>query len=189
MENKYKLAIKAGAIGAIVLIVISLCMTLAENLIGGKAYQEEIQQWAEQYSDPQNVPTGPPQIPESIMGNFLLIGIVQLILFLLLLATFLGVGILAAKYAGAQLKGLGDAALVGAVGGAVAEVIHRLITSILNFILALVLPLGAASSISEGLAALIGEYTCCLPVMLVLGIILAVIGAVVYAMIAKPKAP
>jgi hypothetical protein len=188
MEEKYKLAIKAGAIGAIVLILISLCMTISANLIGGKAFQEEIQRWGEQYSNPQNVPTGPQQIPESLMGKFLLIGIVQLILISLLLATYVGAGALSAKYSAAQIKSTGDAALVGAVAGVVAEVIHRIVTSFINFIVGLVLPLGSASSISEGLSAFISEYVCCLPAMLIVGVILAIIGAVGYVMI-RPKEP
>lgn len=176
MDPKYSAAIKAGVIAAVILIILTLAGDILVNVIGGQEYVDQSMQWQERYADPENLPEGPPELPSA---GFMGISLGYLAIMGLQLLTFVGAGVLAAKLAPYTTKG--DAALVGAIAGAVAELIHRPVAVIISILFSLLMPYQESSI----LGALIGNFVCCLPVTLIIGVILAVIGALLYSLIKK----
>lgn len=180
MDPKYSAAIKAGIMAAIVLIVLTFAGDVLVNVIGGQQFIDQSVQWQERYGDPENLPEGTPEMPPP---GFMAIGLGYLGIMVLQLVTYFGAGILAAMMAPFATKA--EAAMVGAIAGAVAELIHRPVAMVLSTIFGLLMP----TSNTSILGTIISNIVCCLPVMLIIGIILAVIGALLYSLIKKPVAP
>lgn len=176
MDPKYAAAIKAGLMAAIVLILLTLAGDILVNVIGGQEYVEESMRWQEQYADPENLPEGAPELPPA---GFMGISLGYLAIIGLQLLTFFGAGVLAAKMAPFTTKG--EAALVGGIAGAVAELVHRPVAMVLSILFSLLMPYQESSI----LGSIISNIICCLPVMLIIGVILAVIGALLYSLIKK----
>lgn len=176
MDKKYTDAIKAGIIAAIILICLTLAGDILVDFIGGPQFIEESRQWQEKYGGPENIPTGTPELPPV---GFMMIGLAFLAILGLQLLTYFGAGVLAAKMAPYTTKA--EAATVGAIAGAVAEIIHRPVAMVLSIIFSLLVPYGNTSILGTALSNLV----CCLPIMLIIGVVLAVIGALLYSLIKK----
>lgn len=181
MEEKYKKAVIAGIICGIILVILTLANVIVERYVLGN----QIEEWTLKYTDPNYAPEmGIPEIPgAAITGAF-----VTLMLVMLGALTFLGAGALAAKMTSPYINNRNDALAVGAISGAVAEVVHRPFAMLSSFVADLLRPLSydammGSSSLLNALTQMVSQAICCFPVILIAGIMLAVIGAFLYSIL------
>lgn len=180
MEEKYRKAIIAGLTCGIILGILTLFSTVGVRL----AFGNELQSWVQQYSSPGNIPSGTvPEVPAGIMAS----GVISLLLLVLGILTFFGAGALAVKMAAPYMKTRNDVMAAGAIAGAVAELVHRPIAMVLSMVMDIVRPISvnnaASGTLADAISTAISQLVCCFPVVLVSGIILAVVGALLYGML------
>jgi hypothetical protein len=180
MEEKYKKAIVAGLVCGIILVILSFMSIVVMRL----AFGAELANWVEKYS---NVYTSGQSLPQPSTAIFIA-GLIGLILMALGALAFVTAGVLAARMGTPYIRDKNDAMLLGAVAGAVAEVVHRPFAMVFSFIMDLIRPMAATFTGSQPAAAgavtsAIGQLVCCFPFILVCGIILAVLGALAYTVL------
>lgn len=180
MEEKYKKAIVAGLICGVILVILTFISTVGVRL----AFGNELQNWINQYSYPGYYSSSEvPEIPSGIIVS----GLISLVLLALGVLTFFGAGALAARMAAPFLKTRNDVLAAGAIAGAVAEVVHRPCAMVLSAIMDIVRPITLDGAASSAVGTAIGTFTsqliCCFPVVLVAGVVLAVLGALLYGML------
>jgi hypothetical protein len=183
MEEKYKKAIVAGLICGIILVILSFMGIVVMRL----AFGAELASWAEKYS---NVYTSGQSMPQ-VSPTIFLAGLIGLVLMALGALAFVTAGVLAVRMGTPYIKNRNDAIILGAVAGAVAEVVHRPFTMVFSFIMDLIRPMaatftGVQPTAPGAVTSAIGQLVCCFPFVLVCGIILAVLGALAYTVL-KPS--
>ena len=180
MDEKFKKAIMAGIICGIILVILTLAYIIVEQFIFGA----QLQDIAMNYSDPSYIP--PTDFSDILNGAIIGAFVSFLVLFTLGALTFFGAGILAAKMASQHIKNRSDALILGVVAGASAEVVHRPFAMVLTFIADIVRPSINATDNFTVLSAVLGmgvQAVCYFPVILIAGIVLAVIGSLLYSMV------
>ncbi len=181
MDEKFKNAIRAGIICGIILVILALAYIIVEQFIFGS----QLQDMAMKYSDPNYMP--PTDFSDILNGAIIGASISFLVLFTLGVLTFFGAGILAAKMASQYIKNPGDALIIGVVSGATAEVVHRPFAMVLTFIADIIRPTNYytadGSTVLQAVLSMGSQAVCCFPVVLISGIILAVIGSLLYSIV------
>lgn len=181
MDEKFKKAIMAGIICGIILVILTLAYIIVEQFIFGS----QLQDMAMKYSDPNYVP--PADFSDILNGAIIGAFISILVLFTLGALTFFGAGILAAKMASQHIKNPSDAVIIGVVSGAAAEVVHRPFAMVMTFIADIIRPsnyyTANGSTVVQAVLNMGSQAICCFPVILIAGIILAVIGSLLYTMV------
>lgn len=161
MEAKYMQAIKAGVIGGVILAV-GMLINLFISII------------------------------TSNLSAFTGLGLVSCCIFLLEIVVLIGTGALAVKMAGPLVTKLGDAIAIGAVSGAVAGLIGTVVqvvdavvrpslTSVPSYIDYYGTDYGVGTSVLSSLGAMGATICCCGPALIIIGAVLAAIGAAIYA--------
>lgn len=183
MDEKYKKAILAGMICGIILVVLSLISNVGFEL----AFGADLQNWAQQLANTNYDPSqGFPQPPAGaiiyIFGYFAIIAFGVL--------TFFVSGLLAARMAAPYLKNRNDILIAGAIAGAVAELVHQPFSLLFTLVMSLIQPTnytysGMGSGLMSAIVILGEQIIVCFPVLLITGVILAVLGALLYSFI-KP---
>ncbi len=165
MEVKYLQAIKAGIIGGVIL---AACMLVNLAI----------------------------QIINSNISTFTGLGLVSCCVFLVEIIVLLGTGVLAARMAGSFITKMEESLIVGGIAGAIAGLIGTIIqvigaivkpwltnTSYLDYSNYYPSNYGVGSSIGSMFSGLFISVCCCGPALVVMGAIIAAIGAVIYAVL------
>ncbi len=181
MEEKYNKAIIAGLLCGIILVILSFLSVVGIRL----AFGTEVLDWLNQISQPYYVQSQPDlEIPAALW----IAGAAELMLMALGVLTFFFSGVLAVRMASTFVKTKNDAIILGVLSGAVAEVVHRPFAMIFSMIMDLIKPMNIyysdSSTIMSAITTAGSQLVCCFPFVLVTGIILAVLGALAYAVIA-----
>ena len=160
MNEKYKSAIVAFIICGIVLVILSFLYFIINGLlISGHL---------------TNTP--------GVLGISFFFTLVIIVLDVF---TFFGSGLLSARLAARHILNWTDAAVLGAITAIVGELINLPFTLVLAFVTGYIWPSPAQNmNISSMIFATIsatGQLICCFPVMLVVGIIISILGALTYA--------
>jgi hypothetical protein len=181
MEEKYKKALMAGIICGIILVILTLAYITVEQFVFGS----QLQDMALKYSDPNYIP--PSDFSDILNTAIIGAGVSFFVLFALGALTFVGAGVLAARMASPYIKSRNDALIIGVVAGAAAEVVHRPFSMVFTFIADILRPsiyyTGDTSTVLDAAIGLGGQAVCCFPIVFLLGIVLAAVGALVYAML------
>ena len=181
MEDKFKKAIMAGIICGIILVIFTIAYIVVEQFIFGS----QLQDMAMKYSDPNYIP--PADFSDILNGAIIGASFSFIVLSTLGVLTFFGAGVLAAKMASQYIKSPVDALIIGAVSGATAEVVHRPFGMVISFIADIIKPTSFyktdGSTVLQAILSMGSQAVCCFPLVLILGIILAVIGSLLYAML------
>jgi hypothetical protein len=173
MEEKYIQAIKAGLIFGAILVLLSLIYTGVERFV----FAGIIRDWMVSY-DPYSLPDTPPEIPTAIIIS----SIFTIASILAGCLMFAGAGILSVIFAKNFIKNRNDALVLGAASGAIAEVVHRPFAMLINLVANLLYPI-SGGSVESAFNGLVSEIICCLPIVLISGMILSALSAVFYAII------
>ena len=181
MEEKFKKAIMAGIICGIILLILTLAYIIVEQFIFGS----QLQDIAMKYSDSNYIP--PADFSDIFNGAIIGASVSFVVLFALGVLTFFGAGILATKMASQYIKTRNDALIIGVVSGATAEIVHRPFTMVITFIADIVHPssyyTADGSTVLQALLGMGSQLVCCFPFVLIAGIVIAVIGSVLYSMV------
>lgn len=181
MEEKFKKAIMAGIICGIILLILTLAFIIVEQFIFGS----QLEDIAMKYSDSSYIP--PADFSDIFNGVIIGSAVSFFILFALGILTFFGAGILAAKMASQFIKTRNDALIIGVVSGATAEIVHRPFTMVITFIADMIHPssyyTAGSSTVLQALLNMGSQVVCCFPFVLIAGIVLAVIGSLIYSMV------
>jgi hypothetical protein len=162
MEPKYVEAIKAGVIGGVILAALQLVQTLLSLLNVVRV---------------ENISTTDPWA--SITGVGLAVGAINCCICLLFIVVLAATGAMAVRMTRGMLRDLNDAIIGSAVAGAVAGVIWGVLAAILGMVSNLINPnvtTGFGFSLLSGICGIL----CCLPIGLIIGVILAVVGGAIY---------
>ncbi|MCD1295114.1 hypothetical protein CUJ83_08900 [Methanocella sp. CWC-04] len=171
MEEKYVQAIKAGIICGIILVVLSIIYIGVERLVFGSYFSE----WMGAY--------GTSGYTGSEVPAFLIISaIFTFVMIFLGSITFFGAGVLSAIFTSSYIRDKNDALIYGALSGAVAELVHRPFAMLINMTANFFSPLNGPG-IESAVTGLVSDLICCLPFLLVVGIVLGAIGSVTYGII------
>lgn len=181
MEDKFRKAIMAGIICGIILVIFTIAYIVVEQFIFGS----QLQDVGMKYSDPNYNP--PADLSDILNGAIVGASISFVVLFTLGVLTFLGAGILAARMASQYIKTPTDALIIGVVSGATAEIIHRPFAMVLSFMADIIKPTSFytadGSTVLQALLSMGSQAICCFPVVLILGILIAVIGSLIYSLV------
>ena len=181
MDEKYKKAIMAGIICGIILVILTIAYIVVEQFIFGSQLQDIVMK----YSDSSYIP--PTDFSDILNGAVIGAMVSFLVLFIIGVLTFFGAGILAAKMAAKHVKDKNDALIIGVVSGATAEIVHRPFAMVLAFIADIVSPtsnnMADGSTVLQAVLNMGIQAVCYFPVVLIGGIILAVIGSLLYSMV------
>jgi hypothetical protein len=181
MEDKFIKAIKAGIICGIILVIFTIAYIVVEQFIFGS----QLQDMGMKYSDPNYIP--PADYSDILNGAIIGASVSFVVLFTLGVLTFFGAGLLGAKMTSQYIKSPSDALMIGVVSGATAEIVHRPFAMVISFIADIIRPTSFytsdGSTVFQAILSMGSQAVCCFPVVLILGIIIAVIGSLFYAMI------
>lgn len=159
MIERYKMAIVAGIFCGIALVILSFLSFAADGLLNSSTMNTSAASLV------------------SCVGSIVLVVLGAL--------AFFFAGLLAARLATMHIFHMNDALAIGVVTGAVATLIHLPFALVLSFLQELMWPslaryTGSSSTVSAVLYAGL-QLVCCFPVTLVIGIIIAALGALAYA--------
>lgn len=180
MELKFINALKAGVVGSVALIVIGTLNALLlrfyfeprmgdiSNLIG---YSPEA--------------TAIPSLTPEQMGTFVTLGVIFLGVLALELVILIITSIWAAKYNAGIVNTGTEMALIGAIAGGSAELIYRLVLTVIQLVIDVVSPSPYGGGGAVG--SVVGTLTCCLPTMVVIGAVVGAIVAFAYAVLVLKK--
>jgi hypothetical protein len=179
MEEKFNKAIVAGVISGGILVILSFIYTIVWRLV----FINDLNNWLDEFIRQSD--TAYPIMPQ-ITGSIIIALFILLILFALGVLTFFLAGVLAARKASEFIKNKNDAIMVGIVAGALAEVIHRPFAMVFSFIMDLVKPIASSYSGDTAVNAVISagsQLICTFPIILIAGALLAMLGALAYAVL------
>jgi hypothetical protein len=164
MEPKYGEAIKAGIIGGVILAGLELLSTLTTLLNLIKA---------------EDIPTDANAVKAGVGMSLVVLGCALCFLYIV---TLTGTGAIAIRMTKAMLRDLSDAVVTAAVAGAVAGLIWGVISIVFRILSDIISPNHAtiASKLGTSAASGICGAICCLPVQIIIGIVLAIIGGAIY---------
>jgi hypothetical protein len=185
MDSIYTKAIIAGIVCGIVLVILSFLGLVVFKL----AFGPGMDGLADKYPHLEDAPN------DEFLGVISLPAAVGLILVALGMLTYFLGGVLAAAWGGTNLITKSQAAVVGLITAIVAEIIHRPFAMAFEGIMDYVHPVRSLMLYSNSfdppdklaMGAIFMQAMCCLPPVLIVGIILAIFGALAYAIV-KVKA-
>lgn len=180
MEEKHNHAIQAGIYCGIALIALSLIGVVLVYVVGGEEFLSESYRWSDRYGDPANIPQGMPEVPPM---SFILTGTAYMAVLGLELLVFVLAGALAVKLSAGVIHNKKEAIFTGALAGIVAEIVRRPAMIVIDVLVSLIYAVPVERAEASLVSNLIGHLVCCLPVMIIVGAVLAGIGASIYAMI------
>ena len=168
MEPKYVEVIKAGIIGGIILAALELISNIVSLL---KVVRVE------------DLPT---EANPTLTGAVITVALFGCCICILYIVVLAGTGALAVRMSKGLLRDMNDAVISSALAGAVAGLIWGVVSVVLRFLVSIVNSENTtiATKFGEGIAS--GTCgVCCLPVEIIIGAIIALIGGALYYALAE----
>jgi hypothetical protein len=181
MDKKYTKAIIAGIACGIILVILSFLGLVVFKL----AFGPGMDGFADKYPNLKNAPNN------EALGVIALPAAVGLILIALGMLTYFLGGVMAAAWGAGDIQTKSQAGVVGLITAIVAEVIHRPFAMAFEGIMDYIHPVRSLMLYYNtfdtpdklALGSLFMQAMCCLPPVFIVGIILAMLGALAYAVI------
>lgn len=172
MEEKYKKAIKTGVVFSLILIAAAV---VGNPIVQYLSHTPEYVDYTQRDIDYGSNALG--MLPASawiVLGISALLGLFSLLMYFCC-------GLLAVRSARAETKDLWDASIVGGIAGVVSVLISTPVTAVYNAVLSVIF--GGVTQTGAAAVSFFVSLICCLPVDLVLVVVLAAVGGVVYKVI------